>query len=236
MRTLILLAMLSLIVTPAFAQKYISWEAEDFNDSNGTKFEVFNVPTDHPGTPDADPPVEDYSPTEASGGAYIGSHNGTANDGGDWVKYEFTVEADNWHFWGRVIAPSISDNSVFWVFDAADGDVESANNATMNIWDFFEVESLRVNYTTDWVWFRLNTRDGPFEGTELVQHGDDPVPVELDAGDHTLHIAHRESGTYIDKLFATTDVEFDPNETDPQTAVEAQNKLTTTWGSLKSGF
>ena len=28
MRTIILLAMLSLIVSPAFAQKYISWEAE----------------------------------------------------------------------------------------------------------------------------------------------------------------------------------------------------------------
>ena len=52
--------------------------------------------------------VDDYSVTEASGGAYIGSHNGTANDGGDWVKYEFTVEADDWHFWGRVIAPSVS--------------------------------------------------------------------------------------------------------------------------------
>ena len=31
-KTLILLAMLSLIVSHAFAQKYISWEAEDFND------------------------------------------------------------------------------------------------------------------------------------------------------------------------------------------------------------
>ena len=41
---------------------------------------------------------------------------------------------------------------------------------------------LRVNYTTDWVWFRWNTRDGPSEGTELVQHGDDPVPVELSDG------------------------------------------------------
>ena len=234
MRTIILLAMLSLIVSPAFAQKYISWEAESFNDSNGTKFEVFDVPTDHPGNAEND--VDDYSVTEASGGAYIGSHNGTGNDGGDWVKYEFTVEADDWHFWGRVIAPSVADNSLYWAFDAADGDVESTNNATMNIWDFFEVESLRVNYTTDWVWFRLNTRDGPFEGTELVQHGDDPVPVELDAGDHTLHIAHREDGTYVDKIFATTDVEFNPNETDPQTAVEAQNKLTTTWGALKGEF
>ncbi len=234
MRTLILLTVFSLIALPAFAQKYISWEAENFNDSNGAKFEVFTVPTDHPGN--AAEGVDDYTVTEASGGAYIGSHNGATNDGGDWVKYEFSVDADDWHFWGRVIAPSVGDNSCYWVFDAADGDVASTNDATMNIWDFFELPDLRVNYTTDWVWFRLNTRDGPFEGTELVQHGDDPVPVTLDAGEHTLHIAHREDGTYIDQIFATTDIEFDPNETDPQTAVEAQDKLTTTWGSLKGGF
>jgi hypothetical protein len=234
MRTIILLTVLSLIALPAFAQKYISWEAENFNDSDGTKFEVFGVPTDHPGN--AAEGVDDYSVTEASSGAYIGSHNGVTNDGGDWVKYEFSVAADDWHFWGRVIAPSVGDNSSYWVFDAADGDVSSTNDATMNIWDFYEIEALRVNFTTDWVWFRLNTRDGPFEGTETIQHGDDPVPVALSAGDHTLHIAHREDGTYIDKIFATTDVEFDANETDPQTAVEAQNKLTTTWGSLKAGF
>ena len=63
------------------------------------KFEVFEVPTDHPGN--AAEGVDDYTVTEASGGAYIGSHNGATNDGDDWVKYEFTVEADDWHFWGR---------------------------------------------------------------------------------------------------------------------------------------
>ena len=231
MRTLILLVMLSLIVSPVFAQKYISWEAENFSDSNGTRFEVFDAPSDQPGN--AGEGVDDYTVAEASGGAFIGSANGATNDGGDWVKYEFSVDADNWHFWGRVIAPSVADNSCYWAFDTADGDIASTNNATMNIWDFYEVEELRVNYTTEWVWFRLNSRDGPFEGFERVQYSDDPVPVELSAGEHTLHIAHREDGTYIDKIFATTDVAFDPNETDPQTAVEAQNKLTTTWGSLK---
>ncbi len=234
MRTLILLTALSLIALPAFAQKYISWEAENFNDSNGTKFEIFEAPNEHPGN--AAEGVEDYTVTEASGGAYIGSHNGATNDGGDWVKYEFSVAADDWHFWGRIIAPSVSDNSLYWALDAADGDIASTNNATMNIWDFFEAEELRVNYTTDWVWFRLNTRDGPFEGLEMTQHGDDPVPVALSDGDHTFYIAHREDGTYVDKIFATTDVAFDPNETDPQTAVEAQNRLTTTWGSLKNLF
>ena len=110
MRTIILLAMLSLIVSPAFAQKYISWEAESFNDANGTKFEIFEAPSDQPGN--AAEGVDDYTIAEASGGKFIGSSNGATNDGGDWVKYEFSVDADNWHFWGRVIAPSVGDNSM----------------------------------------------------------------------------------------------------------------------------
>ena len=234
MRTLVLLVVLSLVVSPAFAQKYISWEAENFDAINGDKFEIFETPSDQPGN--AAEGVDDYTIAEASGGAFIGSSNGVANDGDAWVKYNFSVELDDWHFWGRVIAPSIADNSMYWAFDIADADALSTNNATMNIWDFFEQESLREGYTTEWIWFRLNTRDGPFEGTELIQHGDDPVPVNLTAGEHTFHIAHREDGTYIDQIFATTDIEFDPNETAPQTAVEPQNKLTTTWGALKSGF
>ncbi len=232
MRTIVLLALFCLIASPVFAQKYISWEAENFDASNGDKFEVFKAPSDQAGN--AAEGIDDYTVAEASGGAFIGSANGIGNDGDAWVKYEFSVEADNWHFWGRIIAPSVADNSMYWAFDIADGDAVSNNNATMNIWDFFEQEALRVNYTTEWVWFRLNTRDGPFEGTELVQHGDDPVPVELADGEHTFHIVHREDGTYIDKIFATTDVEFNPNETDPQTAVEPQNKLATTWGALKA--
>ena len=234
MRVIILLAVLGLAVSPAFAQKYISWEAENYDAINGDKFEIFKVPSDQPGN--AAEGVDDYTVAEASGDAFIGSTNGVGNDGNAWVKYNFSVELDNWHFWGRVIAPTVADNSMYWAFDIDDAEALSTNNATINIWDFYEQQSLRENYTTDWVWFRLNTRDGPFEGTELVQHGDDPVPVNLSAGEHTLHLIHREDGTYIDQIFATTDIEFDPNETDPQTAVEPQNKLTTTWGALKSGF
>ncbi len=231
MRVMMLMAIFSFTVFPAFAQKYVSWEAEDFDAINGDKFEVFEVPSDQPGN--AGEGVEDYTVAEASGGAFIGSPNGVSNDGDAWVKYTFSVEADDWHFWGRVIAPSVADNSMYWAFDIADGDAVSNNNDTINIWDFFEAESLRVNYTTEWVWFRLNTRDGPFEGTELVQHGDDPVPVNLTDGEHTLHLVHREDGTYVDQIFATTDVAFNPNETHPQTPVEPQNKLAITWGTLK---
>ena len=98
MRTTILLTMLILIVSPAFAQKYISWEAENFNDSNGTKFEIFETPSDQPGN--AGEGVDDYTVAEASGGAFIGSANGTGNDGGDWVKYEFSVECRRLAFLG----------------------------------------------------------------------------------------------------------------------------------------
>ena len=52
MRTIILLTLFSIIVSPAFAQKYISWEAENFDAVNGTKFEVFEVPSDQPGNAD----------------------------------------------------------------------------------------------------------------------------------------------------------------------------------------
>ncbi len=234
MRIIMVLAIFSLIVSPVFAQKYISWEAENFDAINGDKFEVFEAPSEQPGN--AEEGVDDYTVAEATGGAFIGSANGAGNDGDAWVKYEFSVEADDWHFWGRVIAPSVADNSMYWAFDIADGDAVSNNNATMNIWDFYEQEELRVNYTTEWVWFRFNTRDGPFEGTELIQHGDDAVPVNLADGEHTLHLVHREDGTYIDNIFATTDAEFNPNETEPQTDVAPRNKLATTWGSLKGGF
>lgn len=59
MRVIILLTALSLIVSPAFAQKYISWEAENFDDISGDKFEVFEVPSDQIGT--AAEGVDDYT-------------------------------------------------------------------------------------------------------------------------------------------------------------------------------
>ena len=39
MRILILFVVLSFVAAPAFAQKYISWEAENFDDINGEKFQ-----------------------------------------------------------------------------------------------------------------------------------------------------------------------------------------------------
>ena len=79
MQVIILLTVLSLIVTPVFAQKYISWEAENYDAINGDKFEIFEVPSDQIGTTAEG--VDDYTVSEASGDAFIGSANGIGNDG-----------------------------------------------------------------------------------------------------------------------------------------------------------
>ncbi len=109
--------------------------------------------------------------------------------------------------------PSSGDNSFFWAFDIEDGNTRTDN------WD--------LKRGTEWVWQRLNSRSGPFEGTPDVQNGDDPIPIKLAAGEHTLHLILREDGAHIDQFFATTDKAFDPNENDPQDAVDAQAELGT---------
>ena len=228
----ILLVLLSFAVSYAPAQEHISWEAEDFTAAKGENFQIFEVPSEQMGAPRC-VDLEDYTITEASGDTYIGVPNGPRNNSGDWVKYEFSVTEGDWYIWGRVIAPCSRDNSTYWAIDIDDADALSTNNAIMNIWDFYEAGIFQDKYTTDWVWFRLNSRDGPFEGTELIQHGNNPVPMKLSEGDHTLHLTHREDGTHIDMFFGTLDAKFDPNETDLPQDVELQGKLTTTWGVLK---
>ena len=233
MRIIIFFTLLNFAVSYASAQEHINWEAEDFIDSRGEKFQVFEVPSEQKGAPRC-VDLEAYKITESSGDAYIGVPNGLGNNSGDWVKYEFSVTEGNWYIWGRVIAPCSRDNSMYWAIDIDDADALSTNNAIMNIWDFYEEGIFQGKYTTDWIWFRLNSRDGPFDGTELMQHGDHPVAIPLTEGDHTLHLAHREDGTHIDMFFGTLDAKFDPNETDLPQDVELRGKLATTWGALKS--
>jgi hypothetical protein len=182
-----------------------------------------------------------YQITEASGGAFIGNPNGGADNDNSWVKYEFNVsKGGDWYFWGRAIATSTADDSVFWMTDGADADAVSADNDKTNIWDFYEYDNFPLGpdtlFPTKWVWFRLSARAaGPFP---VGPNGDgidynNPIPLTLTAGKHTFHIINRESGTFLDVIFATMDKAFDANTTSPETAVEPQSKLTTTWGQLK---
>ena len=38
-----------------------------------------------------------------------------------------------WYFWGKVIAPSVADNSFHWGIDIADADAVAQDNANVNI-------------------------------------------------------------------------------------------------------
>lgn len=194
---------------------------------------MLNVPYKALGT--ADQGVADYTISEASGNVFMGVPNDLPGSAGSWLKYELNIpSAGDWYLWGKFIAPSVADNSVFWGFDIADADAVSADNDKIDIWDFFEAESLRVNFATKWIWFRANSRNGApfFPGKELDQYTDNPTPLSLSAGKHVLYIVEREAGVYFDSFLITTDKAFDPNK-DVLSSVSLKGKITSTWGSIK---
>lgn len=211
----------------------IFWEAEKFTAKNGDNIKLLNVPYNALGTPDQN--VANYVISEASGNMFMGVPNDFPGLAGSWLKYELNIpSAGNWYLWGKFIAPSVADNSVFWGIDIADADAVSADNDKVDIWDFYEAEPLRVNYTTKWVWFRVNSRNGApfFPGRELDQYTDNPTPLSLSAGKHVLYIIEREAGVYFDSFLITTDKAFDPNK-DVISPVNSKGKITSTWGNIK---
>ena len=235
--SLVSFALLSIAAYQVNAQT-MGWEAENFTSMNGTAIQVIKPPLD---TANSDGVA--YQITEASGGAFIGNPNnsGAADSDGSWVKYEFNAsKGGDWFFWFRAIATTGSDDSVFWMIDGADADARAEDNDKTNIQDFNEQNNCPLGpdcvFSTNWTWFRLSARvAGPFpigpagSGIDYAN----PIPLTLTAGKHTLYIISRESGTFLDKIFATMDKAFDANTTSPETAVEPQAKLTTTWGQLK---
>jgi len=226
------LVVLSFVAYQATAQR-IGWEAENFDASNGDVLEVLTPPLD---TADSDGNA--YTISDASGNAFIGSLNGgPGNDQGAWLKYEFDVPAGgDWYFWFKIIAPTGADNSFYWFFDGSDDQAVSADNDITNIQDFNESGNFPFGEgnegdRTQWSWFRLSSRTGPFEPFPGISY-EEPTPLPLTAGSHTFHFIHREDGGYMDRIYATMDAGFDANETEP-VAIELQGKLTTTWGQLK---
>ena len=108
------------------------------------------------------------------------------------------------YFCGPVTAPSVADNSFFGADDIGDHEAKNEDDNNRNICDFFEKEELRPHYTTDGVWYWLNSRSGnPFPGQEMEQHGANPASLELKTGQHTFHLINREDGTCIDAIYAT---------------------------------
>jgi hypothetical protein len=134
-----------------------------------------------------DEPMQIDSDANASEGAYLwvpqgsgslyspSSTNGLAN-------YTFTISVSGtYRIWGRVIAPSDSNNSFFVAMDG---------NAYTR-WD--------TAVATSWTWDLINSYAAA-----------DPLVFELSAGTHNLSLMQREDGTKIDKLIITSDANYVP--------------------------
>ena len=78
-------------------------------------------------------PIPNRVVDKASGNSFIGQDNGVAGDG-SWVKYEFSVPVGgDWYLWGKVIAPSVADNSFHWGVNIKDEEAKATDDDKNNI-------------------------------------------------------------------------------------------------------
>lgn len=132
-------------------------------------------------------PMEIEADPTASAGNFVhlpsGSNAGSAT-------YQFTTTADTGTYvvWTRVLAPTSSDNSFFVTMD----------DESRYSWHI-------QNISVDWQWNQIGIWD-QFDNS-LVQ---DPAIYTLNSGQHALIIEGRESGTILDKIMITNDLNFTP--------------------------
>ena len=130
-------------------------------------------------------PMQVANDSAASGGQFIwvpGQGNNWDGTGG-YAEYTVNVATQGEYvLWGRVIAPTSSDDSFF---------VEVGGSA-YNAWG--------VAKGSSWQWDLVN-----------IKGGADPVKYYLTTGINTIKIGQREDGTKLDKLLLTDDMAFIPS-------------------------
>ena len=167
---------------------------------------------------------------EASGGQYVWMEGPKATGGGDqgWAEFNINIPAaGKYALWGRVFVWDGNSDS-FWVtWQPSDPDEDP--QVTKN----FEYR-WSIATRNEWHWDRINhwLNSGTFDRV-----------WEFDsAGETTLRIAVREDAAKLDVVFITDNLSDNVDEVNPRnptaedisTPVEVQNKLTTTWGKIKS--
>ena len=114
----------------------ISWEAEKFAKKKDDSIKVYQTGNKVKGTPDQQidgKPIPGRVATKTSGNSFIGQDNGVAGDG-SWVKYQFSVPVGgDWYLWGKVIAPSVADNSFHWGVNIKDEEAKATDDDKNNI-------------------------------------------------------------------------------------------------------
>ena len=114
-------------------------------------------------------------------------------DGMGSVHLSFFIETeDEYTVWGRVLAPTPSDNSFFI----------RLNDGEELLWDVYGPDKNKT--AKAWWWDRVRDR------TMVEKLGSDRLSFKLERGWHTLVLRSREAGTRMDRVLVTNDVHFVP--------------------------
>lgn len=133
------------------------------------------------------PPMMVVEDPLASGEKYIETPADSGENG--MARYHFHVPVDGvYSFWGRVIAPSGTEDSFFITVD---------DNEEIT-WDV-----LQFNHQTNWTWDQVSARG---EGGATI----DPWTLPLTKGIHSLTVRRRDPGTKLDRMIITKDPLFVP--------------------------
>jgi hypothetical protein len=133
-----------------------------------------------------------YDDSTSSGGKHIGSENGDGSDGdtapgAEWTAtYNFNTAGGDYKILLRTIAPTTSDDS-YWIR------IPTATSQTHEDPDQPSTGWVRFNDiapSEGWNWDEVHSND----------HSDEIVNWTLPTGEHTLEIAKREDGTWLDTI------------------------------------
>jgi len=139
-------------------------------------------------------PMEARGGGEPSGGKYVGTDEGVGNSNSDpttgIASYTFTAAGGTYKMVGRMSTPSGNSNS-FWIHISG--------------WS-----SPQINRTDNWVKWNAIERDSAWHWDEVHNNdmGNDVVHFTLSPGEHTLEIALRQDGAFIDCFVITDDLDL----------------------------
>jgi regulation of enolase protein 1 (concanavalin A-like superfamily) len=159
-------------------------------------------------------PLQTLTDSTASNGLYVqvtpGNNSGSAVPTGGHATFPFIVTTAGDHkVWGRVIAPTTSDDS-FWV------------RVDTQPW----VQWNNIVNGTGWHWDVVHNSAA----------GDAVVLFNLAAGSHTLEIAYREDGTKLDRLLITNQLGLVPSDAAERPAVSSVTPAPGATGVSPGGF
>jgi len=141
-------------------------------------------------------PMQTYNDPRASGGRYIGTDGGSGDETEDApvygvATYNFTVPEGTYKVLLHVIVIGGADS--FWVRipDAACAPGTYRNTG----WIKFNV----IDKGDNWHWDEVHSNS----------HGNEVVKFTLSPGTHTLEIARRDAGTFLDCILITDELDLD---------------------------